>query len=96
MVIDDDDIKGITAGEAEADAPLVVNANAPLAFSITPQCFKPVPRGNAKVFWSAGAIEHLQFALGNSGNSPATTRRPAFEHRLSVAATERLDHAESI
>ena len=96
MVVDDGDIKSIATGEAEADAPLVVNANAPLAFSIAPQRFKPVTWWGAKVFRSAGTIEHLQFALGNSGNSSETTRSSAFEQCLSVATTERLDHGEII
>jgi hypothetical protein len=33
--------------KAETDAPLVVDANAPLTLAVMSQCFQPVRRGNA-------------------------------------------------
>lgn len=48
MVIDDLDVQGVSALEAETNTPLVVDTNAELAGAIATQFFKPVARWHAK------------------------------------------------
>ena len=66
MIIDYLDIFSIPVVPSEADAPLVVDANAPLATPFTLQGFQPITRWLSKVGHSRCRIDHPQLALGNS------------------------------
>jgi hypothetical protein len=65
VVIDDFDFVGITFRPRKTQPPLVIDANAPLAFSISFQGFQPVLRWHPQILDAGGAVEHLQLALGN-------------------------------
>jgi len=79
MVINDLDIQRVAILKSKADAPLIVDANAPLTFSVSPQCFQPVPRRRAKVFKRRCVVDHLQLSLGNSGKCSESGGAAAFE-----------------
>ncbi len=42
MIINDLDLEGITFVESKADAPLIIDADAPLSGAIMPQCFQVI------------------------------------------------------
>ena len=96
MVIDDLDVKNIPIFESKTESPLVVNANAPLTFTIATQCLKSVARRDAEVIESKSAIKHLQFAFGNPGQRFEFSRAFTFEQGLRVFAAESFDHRNNI
>jgi hypothetical protein len=49
MIVDDLDVRGPARGPREADAVLLVNANAMLPLSVASQSFQPIARRGAKV-----------------------------------------------
>jgi len=62
MVINDFDIIRMAVLPFEAYPPLIVDPDAPLAFSLTNQLFHPVSRRYAKKFQSCRAMDLGQFA----------------------------------
>ena len=46
----------------KTDAPLIVNANAVLPFSIVFQCFEPIGRRNSQVIQHLRFVQHEQFS----------------------------------
>jgi hypothetical protein len=60
VVIDDLDIEGITVLETETHAPLVVDADAPLAGAIALQGFEMIGKRLAQVLRTRGAIQVAQ------------------------------------
>ena len=74
MVIHDLHVAGVPVLPAEADTPLVIDANAVLAGAAALEGFQPVRGWNAQVSESAGVVEHTEFAAGgvlNTGREPA-------------------------
>ena len=65
MVIDDFDVGTVAVFPAKADAPLVVDPDAPLAGPITGERFKPVAGRDAKEIKGGGSMQLLQLALGD-------------------------------
>lgn len=61
MVVHDFDMVRIALMPAKADAPLVVNADAVLAFSVAFERFQPVRRRNPQLIEIGDVIEHAQF-----------------------------------
>src|SRR5258706_4914126 len=49
VVVDDFDIGRTLLGPYETDAPLIVDADRMLAFSVCCKCFEPVRRGRAQI-----------------------------------------------
>lgn len=68
MVINDLDLKGITAFPYEADAPLLIDPDAVLPLSVGMQSLKAVGRWNAQGFKDTHRIENLKFNPGRSLN----------------------------
>jgi hypothetical protein len=58
MVILDDNIVSTSIFPAKADAPLLVNSDAELAFSVTFECFESVRRRDAEIVDVNRLIEH--------------------------------------
>ncbi len=61
MVVDDLDVQGIGARPADADAPLIVDANAVLALAITPQLLEAIAGRQAELLKPAGRVEDAKF-----------------------------------
>lgn len=74
VVVDDDDLGDIAVVPAEADAPLVVDADAVLTTPIAFQRFQPIGRRDTQILETGSGIEHAQLASGNRldiGRQPA-------------------------
>src|SRR5690606_502729 len=65
MVIDDLHIGGTGLGPAKADAPLVIDANAPLTRAVTAQGLQPVPRRHPEILDGSRSIEIGELARGD-------------------------------
>ena len=75
MVVNNFNIFRAVHAPAKTNSPLVVNANAVLAFPITFQRFKPIRRWREQVSQFQCIIQHLQFAGRNNvdiGEPPDT------------------------
>ena len=62
MVIDYFHIAGVAVIPNEANSPLVIYTNAPLAFAFAFQGLKAIRRGNAEILESLDVIEHPQLS----------------------------------
>jgi len=76
---------GIALFPDEADAPLIVDADAVLAFSLASQPLQPVGWRDPKIGKAAGVVQHAQFSPGNglyvgwqAGRYPAMPDFPGF------------------
>lgn len=65
VIVHDFDIESIIALPDEAYAPLIVDADAVLAFAAALQRFKPVGGRYAQVFQSPRIVQHPEFAAGD-------------------------------
>jgi len=66
MVIGNFDRKSIAVFPAEAYAPLIVDADAPLAGAVAGKLLKPVVGRNTEKVEGGGAMKLLQFTLRNA------------------------------
>jgi hypothetical protein len=64
VIICDFYIEGIAFLKSEADAPLVIDRNGVLTFSISRQLMESIPRRNAKVVETPGEVNEFQFSAG--------------------------------
>jgi hypothetical protein len=97
VVVGDLDLCGARGGPSEADAPLVVNADAVLSLAVAVQLLEAVTRWNPKVVDVLGGVEDQELAIGNSlkiGAELADVR--AIPDELGFLIRERLDHSKSI
>jgi len=62
VVIDDFHVVGVTINPSKTDTPLIVDADAVLAFSAALECFKTVGRRNSQILKREGIAEHAQLA----------------------------------
>jgi hypothetical protein len=97
MVIDDLDIERVSVLPFEADAPLLINADAVLALAITFQPFELIRRRNHQIAQIAGTVQILQ-SLARSLLDPTIERsyELTLENRLGVLAPEGPDHRITI
>ena len=56
MAIGDLDVEGIFALPSEADAPLIVDANAELPLAVALECLQPIARWHTKVVQSSRMV----------------------------------------
>ena len=63
VIIDQFDVESIAMLETKADAPLVIDANAPIPFVIARQRFKPVTGRIAQIAGCCGGINGQQFFM---------------------------------
>src|SRR6516225_543020 len=92
MIIYDLNIKRVAFLEAKTDAPLIVDADAPLTFAVATQGFQSVAGRHAKIVERMGVLDHLQLALGDSCKCLEPPWALPLEQRLGVLATEGFDH----
>src|SRR5271168_4430607 len=66
VIVDEFDIPGAAAGPGEADAPLVVDADAVLAGAGAGELFQSVARRHAQVVDALGGVDENEFVVGES------------------------------
>ena len=88
MIVYDFDILCIHAIPDEADAQLVVNANAPLAFSVSLQLLQPIPRRDTKSLNIRSGSNHVKLAQRNSSDRCKPTIVANLVQLLGVLALE--------
>jgi hypothetical protein len=88
VIIDDLHIVRFSVCPNEADAPLVVDPDAVLSNSISPQPFKPVSRGSLEFLQSLRAVQIQQFSRGLSFKGLEATLGLVLEQVFGVAAAE--------
>ena len=86
MVINYFNIKRISVLPAKANAPLIVDSNAPLAAPVALERFEAVLGRNAQIIETACDIQLQQFTQRNAFNVPETGNCLASKKRLGVAA----------
>jgi hypothetical protein len=96
MVINNFDIISMTVLPVEAYSPLIVDPDAPLAFSLANQLFQPVSRRYAKKFQSCRAVDLCEFSKGH----PMYVLRKsgckrAMEDLFRILAAKSLDHGST-
>jgi hypothetical protein len=93
VIVDDLDVEGIGGAPDEADAPLIVDADAVLACTVSLERLEPVAGRDAKVGEGVGRIEDDDFpkryALKSGGK---TTRAATVKERFRVGVAEGADH----
>src|SRR4051794_17041451 len=93
MVIDNLDALGAALRPGEADPPLVVDPDAVLADTVSPQGFQPVARRRRQVAQVLRRVDLAQLALRHAldvaWKSPG---EPAMEQSLGVAVGKAADH----
>jgi hypothetical protein len=92
MVIDDLDIVGARSTPAEADTPLVVDADAVLPCTATRQRFQPVAGRSAQVVKASGNLELPQLPACDAGDSLESPNTFAKSEGSRVVASKRTDH----
>jgi hypothetical protein len=78
---------------AETDSELVIDADAPLAFSVATQRFKPVSRRCAHVAQAGCQIQLHKFAQRSAFDRRPLPHMLQPKERFCVLRPERLDHA---
>lgn len=96
MIVHDLDIVRVAVAPAEADPPLVVDANAVLAAPIALERFQPVARWHSQVIEALGGVELHEFPK----HDPLELRRESAaghtcEETLGLAIDEAPDHPEA-
>jgi hypothetical protein len=97
VIVRDLDIVGIAVLEAETDAPLIVDGNGVLAFSVSLQGMKAIARWRFQVIQTGGQIDVFQ-----TPDRPAQkVRRKPFglacqEERLRVFVGKRFNHGRRL
>ncbi|OIP90209.1 MAG: hypothetical protein AUK24_04880 [Syntrophaceae bacterium CG2_30_49_12] len=84
MVINDLNVVGMAALEAEAYAPLIVNADAPLPDPVALQLLQPIIRWNTQVFQLFRTVEHRQLAQSHDLDIHETGNPLAVEQGFSA------------
>ena len=96
MVIDHGDVKRVAILPAEANAPLVVDANAVLAPAVAFQRLQPVPRRDEQVLKGPGLAEVEQLAPRRPLDRPEAGDQTVVEQGLRLGRPEGLDHTERV
>lgn len=96
MIIHDFDFAGMTFAPNKTNAPLVVDANAVLAFAIASKSFQAVARQRVQRSQIRSGVQHVQFAKRLPFDSAKPANRLAAEETLRIQATEPADHRSSI
>ena len=94
VVIDDLDIGGAIFRPNEAQAPLLIDPDTVLTFSIILQCFQVVARRNLKVIQSDRPFQLCKLAQSRAFNVDPALHAPALKKRSGFFALERLNSHE--
>lgn len=92
MVVDDLNVTGMAALEAETEAPLIVDADAPLPTPIALQSLQLVVGRNTQIGQRFRPVEHRQLAQGHNLDIHKTGHPLPVEQGFCVGALERHDH----
>jgi len=93
VVIHDFDIVSVTRPPAEADAPLIVDPNAPLSCAITSKSLEAVSRWNPEIVKDDRGVELAQLAQCHALDvCSEPPNRSAVEELLGILASEAPDH----
>ena len=92
MVIDDLNVIGLAALEAETYAPLIVDTDAPFPESVALQRFQSVIRRDTQIFRFFRPVEHRQLAQSHNLDVHEAGNPLAVEQGFRVGALERRDH----
>ena len=93
MVVDDLYVVRVGSEPAEADAPLIVDADTVLTGPIPSELFKTVCGRDAEVEEAGRGIKHDEFAKGNSLKVRRHSANPLpFEKALGVGVAKAADH----
>ena len=95
VVIDNLDVFGSGGGPAEADSPLIIDADAVLPLSVSCERFKVIARRRLQELDSCGCRELRKLAGGNLHEGSEALRLAGLEELASMWASEALDHAAS-
>ena len=96
MVVDDFHIFRTRHSPTEADAKLIVDTDAVLFRTVTPERFKSISRWYPQVFQLSGDLQLTQFAAGNRLDIGKPLDPMAAGQLSSVSVLERNNHVESI
>jgi hypothetical protein len=92
MVINNFNVVGMTANEAETYSPLIVDANAPLACAVALQLLQTVIGWNSQVLQLFRTVEHGQLAQGHNLDIHETGNPSAVEQGFRVGTLKRRNH----
>lgn len=96
VVVDDRDVEGVTISEPEADSPLVVDSDAPLASAFAFQCFEVVRRRLLQVVDLVRCVELREAHRCPDPNLRRITSRPSCgEEPLGLAVGKGLKHQKN-
>jgi hypothetical protein len=93
VIVHDLNVVGVAVPPAEANAPLIVDANAMVASAIAFELFEPIVRWHAEILELLGGVDEAQLAEHDPvklGREPA--HGFALEQTFGVAIAEALDH----
>jgi len=96
MIIDDFNVFGPRVRPAEADAILVIDANAVLAQAISLERLKTIARRNPEVVKPSGDLELSKLAQRNIFNVHKSPHSLPLRECLGIGAFEGDDHAERL
>jgi hypothetical protein len=96
MVVDDFHIFRTRHSPMEADAKLIVDTDAVLFRTVTPERFKSISRWYPQVFQLSGDLQLTQFAADNRLDIGKPLDPMAAGQLSSVSVLERNNHVESI
>lgn len=80
----------------EADAELIVNADAMLSGALSFQSFQPIARRYAEIIESSGPVQHCQLAHGNGFDVRKAFDAFAAEQALRIGTLEGPDRHKQI
>jgi len=92
VIIDNLDIKGVPSFKPEADAPLIVDTNAPLSLPFALKRLKPVAWRYPQVLYHSGSIQYRKFPHRCGLNTDKPLYAFAVKHNFSITALERFNH----
>ena len=93
MIVRHFDVVGVALLPTEADAPLVIDANAMLASAIARQSFQPIGRWNPQIVQALSDIELYQLAPRKAVQfGGKVAQELALKEPLGVLVAEGLDH----
>jgi hypothetical protein len=93
VIVDDLDIEGAPVSPLETDAPLLIDAYAPLTDAVPPKFLEPIPGRSSQLLDGVRSVEHPKFSQGRQldfGRQPAGAQTP--EETLGLAAPKTLYH----
>ena len=96
MIVNDFNVCGPEFSPYEANAPLIIDADAVLTLSIIFQRLKVVAGRGLQEGQCLRRVELRQFAFGDLGEGLEPTWALSFVECLGVSTPERLDHLRSV